>query len=126
MAAFKSQIEAAPDPHAALQALTQQIDNLRSPLRTAAVSSRVLDMSSSVRGYLGVSASPSSLILRGRFRFNQPGHWGADMCWSMQAFSIEDVIRPSETRPLLCKWVKNMYSKLEHGDTLGPGGSFVP
>lgn len=37
-AAFKSQIQAAPDPQAALEALTRQIDNLRSPLRTAAVS----------------------------------------------------------------------------------------
>ena len=77
-AAFKSQIAAAPDPAAALKALRRQIDNLRSPLRTAA------------------------------------------------AFSIEDVIEPCDTRPLLCTWVREQYQKLAHGDTLGPGGGFVP
>ena len=59
-------------------ALRRQIDNLRSPLRTAA------------------------------------------------AFSIEDIIEPRETRPLLCQWVEEQYAKLAHGDTLGPGGGFVP
>lgn len=43
-----------------------------------------------------------------------------------QAFSIEDIIRPSDTRPLICNWIKDMYAKLEHGDTLGPGGGYVP
>ena len=36
VAAFKSQIAAAPDPKAALEEITKRIDNLRSPLRTAA------------------------------------------------------------------------------------------
>jgi hypothetical protein len=58
--------------------LRRQIDNLRSPLRTAA------------------------------------------------AFSIEDMIEPRETRPLLCRWVEEQYTKLAHRDTLGPGGGFVP
>jgi acetyl-CoA carboxylase carboxyltransferase component len=79
-AAFKSQLAAAPDPAAALKDLTQRIDNLRSPLRTAA------------------------------------------------AFSVEDVIRPRDTRPLLCSWVREMYAKLAHGDTLGPrdSGGYIP
>lgn len=78
VAAFKSQIESAPDPSKALEELTQRIDNLRSPLRTAA------------------------------------------------AFSVEDIIKPRDTRPHLCRWVRDMYAKKSHGDTLGPREGYVP
>jgi len=37
-----------------------------------------------------------------------------------EKFSIEEIIEPWDTRPLLCRWVQNAYTKLRHGDSLGP------
>ena len=69
-AAYRRDIEAAPDPEARRRELEAKLDALRSPFRTA------------------------------------------------EAFGIEEIIDPRDTRPLLCEWVATAYDLLP-GD-LGP------
>ncbi|MFN7930634.1 MAG: carboxyl transferase domain-containing protein [Blastocatellia bacterium] len=64
MAAYKRDIEAAPDPAARLREIEQMLNELRSPFRTA------------------------------------------------EAFGIEEIIDPRDTRPLLCDWVTMAYDLL--------------
>jgi acetyl-CoA carboxylase carboxyltransferase component len=70
MAAYKRDIEAAPDPEAKRRELEAKLDALRSPFRTA------------------------------------------------EAFGIEEIIDPRDTRPLLCDWVRLAYDTLPAA--LGP------
>ncbi len=60
-AAYKQDIESAPDPAARRRELEDRMENYRSPLRTA------------------------------------------------EAFGIEEIIDPRDTRPLLCDWVELAY-----------------
>jgi acetyl-CoA carboxylase carboxyltransferase component len=39
-------------------------------------------------------------------------------------FGIEDIIDPRDTRRLACEWVEMAYTKLAHGDLLGPKPGF--
>ena len=64
MAAYKRDIEAAPDPEARLKEIEAMLNELRSPFRTA------------------------------------------------EAFGIEEIIDPRDTRPLLCDWVTMAYELL--------------
>ena len=64
MAAYRREIEAAPDPEARRRELEAKLDGLRSPFRTA------------------------------------------------EAFGIEEIIDPRDTRPLLCDWVAGAYDVL--------------
>src|SRR6185369_5208276 len=64
MAAYRRDIEAAPDPEARRRELEETLNQLRSPFRTA------------------------------------------------EAFGVEEIIDPRETRPLLCDWVETAYSLL--------------
>ena len=64
MAAYKRDIEAAPDPAARLQEIEAMLNELRSPFRTA------------------------------------------------EAFGIEEIIDPRDTRPLLCDWAQQAYERL--------------
>lgn len=64
MAAYRREIEAAADPDARRHEIEAQLDQLRSPFRTA------------------------------------------------EAFGIEEIIDPRETRPLLCEWVATAYERL--------------
>ena len=61
MAAYKRDIEAAPDPEARRREIEQMLDLVRSPVRTA------------------------------------------------EAFGVEEIIDPRDTRPLLCEWVHDAY-----------------
>ncbi|MEN3334912.1 MAG: hypothetical protein V7641_4277 [Blastocatellia bacterium] len=70
MAAYRRDIESAPDPEARRRELEEMLNQLRSPFRTA------------------------------------------------EAFGIEEIIDPRETRPLLCDWVETAYSLLP--TQLGP------
>ena len=70
MAAYKRDIESAPDPDARRREIEARLDSLRSPFRTA------------------------------------------------EAFGIEEIIDPRETRPLLCEWVKTAHDILP--SQLGP------
>ena len=70
MAAYRRDIEAAPDPEARRLEIEEKLNTLRSPFRTA------------------------------------------------EAFNIEDIIDPRETRPLLCEWVELAYRSLP--TILGP------
>lgn len=71
-AAYRREIEAAPDPDARRREIEQRLDALRSPFRTA------------------------------------------------EAFGIEEIIDPRDTRPLLCEWVATAYDLLPQ--ILGPKG----
>lgn len=64
MAAYKRDIEAAPDPAARTKEIEQMLNELRSPFRTA------------------------------------------------EAFGIEEIIDPRDTRPLLCDWIAPAYERL--------------
>ncbi len=64
MAAYRRDIEAAPDPEARRQEIEDMLNELRSPMRTA------------------------------------------------EAFGIEEIIDPRDTRPLLCDWVETAYDLL--------------
>jgi len=70
MAAYRRDIESAPDPEARRRELEEMLNQLRSPFRTA------------------------------------------------EAFGIEEIIDPRETRPILCDWVETAYSLLP--SQLGP------
>jgi acetyl-CoA carboxylase carboxyltransferase component len=70
-AAYRREIEAAPDPLQARQDLERRYQALASPYRTAEV------------------------------------------------FGVVDIVRPAETRPLLCRWVHDAY-RLLGTQTLGP------
>ncbi len=70
MAAYRRDIEAAPDPDARRAEIEANLNALRSPFRTA------------------------------------------------EAFNIEDIIDPRDTRPLLCEWVELVYRSL--GVIVGP------
>jgi acetyl-CoA carboxylase carboxyltransferase component len=63
-AAYRREIEAAPDPDARRREIEQRLDALRSPFRTA------------------------------------------------EAFGIEEIIDPRDTRPLLCEWIATAYDLL--------------
>jgi acetyl-CoA carboxylase carboxyltransferase component len=69
-AAYRREIEAAPDPAVRRREIEDRLAQYRSPFRTA------------------------------------------------EAFGVEEIIDPRDTRPLLCDWVENAYS-LVAGD-LGP------
>ncbi|MEP7271674.1 MAG: carboxyl transferase domain-containing protein [Acidobacteriota bacterium] len=72
MAAYRREIEAAPDPDLRRREIEEMLNELRSPFRTA------------------------------------------------EAFGIEDIIDPRETRPLLCDWVATAHETLR--SHLGPKG----
>jgi len=69
-AAYKREIEAAPDPAARRREIEERLQQYRSPFRTA------------------------------------------------EAFGVEEIIDPRDTRPLLCEWVETAYSLL--AAELGP------
>ena len=64
MAAYRREIEAAPDPDQRRREIEEMLNELRSPFRTA------------------------------------------------EAFGIEDIIDPRDTRPLLCDWIETAYERL--------------
>jgi acetyl-CoA carboxylase carboxyltransferase component len=64
MAAYRRDIESAPDPEARRQELEDMLNQLRSPFRTA------------------------------------------------EAFGIEEIIDPRDTRPILCDWITTAYDIL--------------
>jgi acetyl-CoA carboxylase carboxyltransferase component len=70
MAAYRREIEAAPDPETRRREIEDMLNKLRSPFRTA------------------------------------------------EAFGIEEIIDPRDTRPLLCEWVATAYERLP--SELGP------
>ena len=71
-AAYRREIEAAPDPAARRHEIEERLNELRSPFRTA------------------------------------------------EAFGVEEIIDPRDTRPLLCEWVETAYELLP--SRLGPKG----